>query len=83
MKYRLGDRVRVREDLMINTKYFMEDSNIGWCAVSGMLEFAGHTVTVYDVTRHGYHIQEFGYIWADEMFESLADEPCVDVSDLI
>ena len=66
-KYKVGDKVKVREDLVVGEKYDNE------YFVSAMLEFKGKEVTisiVYDYNK-GYRIEERGFTWTDEMIEGL------------
>ena len=72
MKYKVGDKVRVREDLSIDKTYD------GCYVTPSMTVFLGKTVTIHKV-REGinrYEIEEdYGtWNWTDEMFESLESE---------
>ena len=73
MKYKVGDKVRVRKDLA-EKEYPMEDEQYGHVAVSYMCELRGKVVTISNAMRTGYFIKESGYYWTDEMFEGLANE---------
>lgn len=70
MKYKVGDKVRVREDLVKRGLYG------GEIAVSDMVNMRRMTVTIGDVGERGYGIEEdpYGYTWTDEMFEPVEDE---------
>lgn len=70
MKYKVGDKVRVREDLVKRGLYG------GEIAVSDMVNMRRMTVTIGDVDERGYGIEEdpYGYTWTDEMFEPVEDE---------
>lgn len=67
MKYKVGDKVRVREDLNINEKYgFLY-------AIDGMIK--EKIVTIAYVYDGYYGIKEDVFMWTDEMFEgSVEDE---------
>ena len=71
-KYKPGDRVRVRADLINGRRYSMANgaSDI---AVPGMIALGGKIVTIKEVSEFGYWIKEdedrFPYRWTDEMFE--------------
>ena len=71
MKYKKGDRVKVREDL-----HETHGSDM-WYPVESMLQYAGKEAVITGVNVGFYSISvdlgEFG--WTDEMFSGLADEP--------
>ena len=70
-KYKVGDKVKVREDLVGGKIYE------GQSAVSDMVEFKGKEVTIERTSCSGndeYRIKELGYTWTNEMFEGLVDE---------
>lgn len=70
MKYKVGDKVRIREDLVMGGNY--GDS----VAVDDMVDMGGNVVTIERVGNLGYYIEEDpdGYCWTDEMFEGLVEE---------
>ena len=67
MRYKVGDKVRVRKDLVVD-KYYG-----GYDFVRSMEKFKGEIVTIESVAGNHYHIEEdkfeFKYSWADEMLE--------------
>ena len=71
MKYKVGDKVRIREDLVTGGNY-------GGCvAVDDMTDMCGRVVTIERVGEvHGYYIKEDPdeYCWTDEMFEPVEEE---------
>ena len=70
MKYKVGDKARVRTDLT-------EDERYGGVTVADeMVDMRGMTVTIEDVDESGYGINEDpeGYTWTDEMFEPVEEE---------
>ena len=76
MKYKVGDKVRVREDLSKEKCY-------GGCCVDSVMEqLAGETVTISNKYRriNRYKIEEdnMRWCWTDEMFEPLEDENITD-----
>lgn len=70
MKYNVGDKVRIREDLVMGGNY--GDS----IAVDDMIDMGGSVVTIERVGNLGYYIEEDpdGYCWTDEMFELVEEE---------
>lgn len=69
MKYKIGDKVRIREDLEVNKFY-------NGCYFSSlMVEQMGKIVTIEDVVGHLYYTKELDYVWTSEMFSGLAEEP--------
>lgn len=70
MKYKVGDKVRVRSDLQINRSYG------AYTFVSEMSDYKGSVVAISEVYLTCYCIEEDKGIWkwTDEMFEGLAEE---------
>lgn len=70
MKYKVGDKVRVRPDL-VDGKYYG-----GTAVVRNMADMGGMVVTIERVGERTYLIEEGskGYNWTDEMFESVEEE---------
>lgn len=65
MKYKVGDKVKIREDLIIG-KYYGGES-----FVPEMAKFRGKIVTIRDIDCGEYTIEEhkFGWHWSDEMIK--------------
>lgn len=68
MKYKVGDKVRVRRDLEESKAYG------GWGALEDMVKMRGEIVTIRRVRRSAYELEEKGLMWADEMFEGLVED---------
>ena len=70
MKYKVGDKVRVREDLETDNWYGKE------IFVSGMTWLKGKIVTISKVLYDKYEIEEDNKIWnwTDEMFSGKVSE---------
>ena len=77
MKYKVGDKVRVRENLSA-----WEEYDNGCCFNSSMTVFLGKTVTIFDVREdiNRYQIEEDHgtWNWTDSMFEPLESENSTD-----
>lgn len=67
MKYKVGDKVKVRSDLRVGKSYgehtFVHD----------MFKFMGKIVTIESVWEQGYRIEEDIYWWTDEMLEPVEE----------
>ena len=70
MKYKVGDKVRVRSDLKENTRYG------GEIFARDMAEYLGKTVEITKVLDDVYCIKgtEREWRWTDEMFEPVEEE---------
>lgn len=66
MRYKVGDKVRVRSDLNVNL-------DCSPTVVEEMLCKAGDSVTISAVNDNDYRIDGFRYYWTDEMFEGLVE----------
>lgn len=75
-KYKVGDVVRVREDLVEGEVYYDEDGDRRNDVTSEMMDLAGQEVTIVDETTWGYELKEdaYKYGWTDEMFAGLASD---------
>lgn len=62
-RYKVGDIVKVKEDLKTNQIYGE------YYVASDMLKFSGRTVTIKSVEHDSYRIEETHFYWTDEMFE--------------
>lgn len=63
MKYKVGDKVRVRKDLENGIKYGVTG------VTEEMTKLKGRIVTIKEVNEYTYRIKEMTYVWTDEMFE--------------
>ena len=81
MKYKIGDKVKVRDDLEEGKRYLMNDRSFSDAVNSEMITFKGKEVTILANNCFGtYLIKEDNgeWHWTDEMFSDLAtDRPKV------
>ncbi len=77
MKYKVGDKVRVRKDLSHANVYD------GYVVLADMFGYCGEEVTIATVHPDHYHIKEDHEIrlWTDKMFEPICTEKIVVTSD--
>jgi hypothetical protein len=69
MKYEIGNRVKIREDLIADKMY---GDNM---FASGMIPWRGQIATIVLCTVDGYLLEHGGnWYWTDEMIEGLASE---------
>ena len=68
MKYKVGDKVRVRKDLKKGNFYGKD------YYISSMDKFKGEKCVITEIWDQSYQINDFGYWWSEEMFESVDDE---------
>lgn len=81
MKYKVGDKVRVRGDLKNGERYHMASKKISEVAMGPMVDLKGQIVTISGITSSGmYTVKECSYLgisiryrWTDEMFEPVAE----------
>lgn len=80
MRYKVGDKVRIREDLVMGGNY--GDS----VAVDDMVDMGGNVVTIGRVGEvHGYYIEEDpdDYCWTDEMFEPVKEMSAIEALEIL
>ena len=68
MKYKVGDKVRVRKDLEPGNFYGKD------YYISSMDRFKGEKCVITEIWDQSYQINNFGYWWSEEMFESIDDD---------
>ena len=76
-KFKAGDKVRVRKDLVVGNTYKMNFEKERLCVfTSEMAKFRGKKVTIskYFSSASRYSIKECDYCWTDEMFEPVCDK---------
>lgn len=80
MKYKVGDKVRVREDLVDGKRYYMNDKRQCETAVSEMVSLGGRIVEIDSVGTY-YGVKGNCWNWTDEMFEPVTAQKIVITSD--
>lgn len=70
MKYKVGDKVRVRSDLKIYDKYSK------YVVIKEMKKLSGKVITIADCLWDSYRILEDNRVhgWTDEMFEEIKED---------
>lgn len=85
-RYKVGDRVVVRKDLVTGEEYGIDKCGAQCLFNRDMEKYLGKTLTVASVTVgdgerrwHRYRVKEDSrfWSWTDDMFEGLAEEPPV------
>lgn len=82
-RYKVGDRVRVRDDLEPDIRYYMSDRSSSNVAIDEMRALGGQYVTIDSLAPNGqYHIVGQTCYWTDEMFVdisvSISNEALID-----
>lgn len=81
MRFKVGDKVRVRRDLEAGKRYYMDDKKESDIFMFGMKEFLGEIVTIIGLFCEMYKIKDSEYVWTDEMFEPVCDNKIVITTD--
>lgn len=76
MKYKAGDKVRVRKDLVVGKRYGC------YPAASKMVEKSGKIATIRTVHSDFYEIYKDAYRWTDEMFEPVEEMSAEEVFEI-
>lgn len=72
MRFKTGDKVRIRKDLSAFGTYKREDTDLGLSVNSFMIKHKGQIATVADVHEEGhyYTLKEFPCCWSVGMFDN-------------
>lgn len=75
MKYKVGDKVKIRKDLNTSEMYGSWDCSLDMASYRGMI------ATIINCYNDSYHIDvdDECYDWTDEMFEDDVNEQTVDI----
>jgi hypothetical protein len=79
MKYKVGDKVRIREDLITNKRYN------GLSFIPSMEQYKGKVATITNIIFGDHYIIDLDdndWCWADEMFEDIVSNSMT-VKDLL
>lgn len=70
MKYKIGDTVTIRNDLVnsVNSIYFMDNKMYSDDCTDEMVDQGGKQFTILNAFSQGYELENIGYNWTDEMF---------------
>lgn len=89
MRYEVGDRVLVRDDLTCGEYYYNEGTENRMDATREMAELSGTVVTISEIDYFWcdspfYHVEELSdmFFWSDGMFVSLAEEDDIQKSSM-
>lgn len=81
MKYKVGDKVRIREDLVAGGNYS------GAIVVDDMIDMCGSVATIERVYEElsGYYIEEDtkSYLWTDEMLEPVEEMSAIEALEIL
>lgn len=71
MKYKVGDKVLIRDDLLVDETYFDDNNMHNDVANEDMVELAGQIATIIRLTATGYRINldNDRWNWMDDMFD--------------
>lgn len=80
MKYKIGDKVRVKSlEWYNNHKNGNIDCSVKAFFESSMSKFSGNILTIKNIhTDEYYEVEENSYYWTDDLFEDLAEEGIYD-----
>lgn len=73
MKYKVGDKVRVKANLSAEGWYDSSENGERNVAVDEMLELAGKIVEISQADDQ-YTIKDYGFNWVDTMFEPIEED---------
>lgn len=68
MKYKVGDKVRIRKDIRTSCATFERAA-----CVQQMLQYAGREVTIVYVGQASYRVRENTWYWSDYMLEDICE----------
>jgi hypothetical protein len=84
MKYKVGDKVKVREWEAMEKEFGLDrDGDIGIkpCFSKNMREYCGRIMTISHANRTDYHMDGNDWFWTDKMFEPVDNHKIVITTD--
>jgi len=73
-EFKVGDYVKVKEDLVVNWKYYNEDGETYEYFVSKMAKYKGKIFKVVSIISNKYLLDtDWPYLFVDEMLEPVND----------
>jgi hypothetical protein len=75
-KYKEGDRVRVRNDLIDGERYYMDCKTRSNVFIDDMNNMLGKETTIEEISPYNeqYRLKNSGYYWTDGMLEDVKEE---------
>lgn len=75
MRYKLGDKVTIRKDLVVKRYYFGDNTGFNVLFVKDMKKFLGRTAIIVSLCNSSYklNIDNGLWFWTDEMLENADD----------
>lgn len=81
MKYKVGDRVRIKSlDWYNDNRDYYGNVECGfYYFIEEMTKYCGETLTIGEIYRNYYELQEDeNFIWTDDMFDSIIEKDDVE-----
>ena len=79
MKYKVGDKVRIKSldwynENKNNRNEIIFENNPHWRFVANQSDYCGQIATITSVSKTAYRLESIPWNWTDEMIEGLAEE---------
>ncbi|GIN67035.1 MULTISPECIES: IDEAL domain-containing protein [Bacillus] len=73
-KFKVGDQVRVKNDLIVGKLYSMQNGNIKYLFTEEMSQYLGERATIMAISNDGYILDiSPRYCFVDEMLKRIVD----------
>lgn len=73
LRFKIGDRVRIKKDLIVGARYFMEDGVTSDIFSLGMSNNSGKEATILGIANGKYQLDITPYLFTDGMITKLVD----------